>query len=279
MSTAPPPPPKAPAKPAPAKASTVTKREGAISSGVVTRPLKVVIYGPGGIGKTELAANAKSCGLKPLFIDLERGSSFQDVDRDDTIQTWDELRGLLHNDEQLSEFDTIVIDSLTKAEELAASWAIANIKHEKGHFVTSIEGYGFGKGYSHIYDVFLQLLGDLDSLLRRNKNIICISHDCVAKVPNPNGDNWIRYEPRLQNPESGKASIRLRTKEWSDHMLFIGYDVLIGEDGKAKGSGTRAIYPTEMPTHMAKSRSLSEPIVYEQGSALLWELLLNRKDK
>ena len=51
----------------------------------------------------------------------------------------------------------------------------------------------------------------------------------------------------MENPSSGKASVRLRLREWLDHLLFIGYDVECTKqmDGKAKGQGTRTIYPQE----------------------------------
>lgn len=238
--------------------------------------MKVVIFGSGGVGKSELVANSKACGLNPLVIDLEDGSHACDVARIEKIESWEDLRGILQNEELLAEFDAIAIDSLTKAEELAIAWTIANVKHEKGHYVNSIEGFGFGKGLTHVYETFMQLIGDLDALHRRGKHIICTAHECTSTVPNPAGEDWIRWEPRLQSPASGKNSIRHRVKEWTDHLLFIGYDMIVGSDGKAKGGGTRTIYPTELPTHWAKSRSLSEPIIYEQGSSALWQLLLKK---
>jgi hypothetical protein len=62
-------------------------------------------------------------------------------------------------------------------------------------------------------------------------------------------------------------------KEWADHLIFVGFDVHVTDEGKGQGAGTRTIYPVERPTHMAKSRSLSDPIVYERGSAELWQKL------
>src|SRR5690606_13160109 len=139
-----------------------------------------------------------------------------------------------------------------------------------------IEGYGFGKGLTHLYETFLQVLGDLDGMIRRNKFVICTAHECTANVPNPAGEDWIRYEPRLQSPASGKNSIRHRVKEWCDHLLFVGYDVAV-EDGKGVGAGTRTIYPCELPICMAKSRDLADPIPYPKGSANLWKKLLNKE--
>lgn len=235
-------------------------------------PKKVVIYGAGGIGKSELASLIGDIGIKPLFLDLESGSNHLSVSRIGDIQTWDELRSILQDAAMLADYGAVVVDSLTKAEEFATAWVIANVKHEKGHYVNSIEGFGFGKGLTHVYEAFLQLLGDLDGCARRGLHVICTAHDCVADAPNPSGEDWLRYEARLQNPPSGKNSIRSRVKEWCDHQLFIGYDVIV-EDGKGVGGGTRTIYPNEMPTCIAKSRTLTSPIPYQRGSSELWKQL------
>lgn len=268
-------PPKAPPPPSPAKAGngqTKTVRQLGVSQGVTVNAHKVVIYGPGGVGKTELASLTGG-----LFIDIENSSQFLDVQRiDPAPANWEELRSVLHNLELLRQFPAVVIDSFTKAEEMAVAWTIENVKTEKDKFVTSIEGYGWGKGYTHVYETFLQLLGDLDAVARAGVHVICTCHDCTANVPNPMGEDWIRYEPRLQAPPSGKGSIRSRVKEWTDHLLYVGFDAAI-EDGKAKGSGTRTIYPTELPMWLAKSRKLSNPIVYNKGDDTLWQQLFNKE--
>lgn len=277
MSAAMPPPkkPLPPGKPPSATAEPMQRRSFGTSRAKSVSAHKIVIYGPGGVGKTELASLTAAFGVRPLFIDLEDGSKFIDVDRvEPFVERWEEMRSILQGS-ALDDFNAVVIDSFTKAEELALAWTLQNVKHEKGHQVDGIEGYGFGKGFSHVYETFLQLLGDLDAVARRGKHVIGIAHDCVANVPNPAGEDWIRYEPRLQSPTGGKSSTRLRVKEWCDHMLFVGFDTFV-KDGKAQGGGTRTIYPVEMPTHMAKSRLLSDPIPYERGNAELWNQLFKK---
>lgn len=184
-----------------------------------------------------------------------------------------DLRAALNDQKLFNGIRTVVIDSVTKAEAMAISYTLKAVTHEKGHHVNSIEGYGFGKGYQYVFDTFSQLFQDLDRHVKAGRNVILVCHECVASVPNPNGEDWIRYEPRLQSPSSGKGSIRHSLKEWVDHLLFIGYDIVTNRDGKAQGSGTRTIYPCEMPTHMAKSRTLEHPIPFEKGSRALWETL------
>jgi hypothetical protein len=239
---------------------------------------KVGIYGCGGIGKTELASLVSAWGVKPLFIDLEDSAKYLDVDCvDPPIANWDELRTLLHSESALNDYDAIVIDSLTRAEELSLAWTIDNVPTEKGHRANGIEGYGFGKGLTHNYETFLKLLADLDGVVRRRKHVICVMHDCLADVNNPSGEDYKQFQPRLQMPSSGKSSIRHKVKEWLDHLFYIAYDIHVSEDGKAKGAGTRQIYAVERPVYWAKSRMLSDPIPYERGNSELWKQLLNKE--
>jgi hypothetical protein len=276
------PPSKAPPKPTVANGTEPKDvKPLAITRGIQIESQKIVLYGPGGVGKSKLASLTAALGVEPLFFDLEHGTKFLDVARK-IPESWDELRAGLHDYESMEPFGAVVIDSGTKAEELAIAWTLVNVPKESEkdgsiRYVKSIEGYGWGKGYTYVADTFLTLLGDLDAIARRGKHVVMICHDCTANVPNPEGVDFIRYEPRLQSPPSGKASIRHRVKEWSDHLIYIGFDQLISKDGKATGSGTRTLYTCERPTAWAKSRLLSDPIAYRDGDSTLWQLLLQKE--
>lgn len=235
---------------------------------------RVVLYGPGGIGKTTMVANAPGPvafvdldeSLPRLRGQLETSGALANIWPVAGVETWAQLHEALRSD-GWDEIRTIVIDTITRAEELAIAHVLATIPHEKGHRVTRLEDYGWGKGFTHVYETFLFLLGDLDRHARAGRNIVLVAHDCTTTVPNPTGDDWLRYEPRLQSPNSGKASIRLRVREWADHLLFYGYDVAV-KDGKGKGSGSRTIYPVELPHCMAKSRTCADPIPVTETSVL-----------
>lgn len=266
--TAKPLPPPAPARSGPAPVPAAA-RQFAVVGGRIDSPQRVTLYGPGGIGKSTLAALAPN----PVFLDIEGGTRDMDVQRVDGIETFADLRACLQSS-ALDAYKTVVVDTATKAEEWAIRHTLDHVKHEKGGTVTSLEGYGFGKGYQHVYDTFLLLLADLDSQVRRGRNVILIAHDCIADVPNPVGDDFIRFEPHLQAPKSGKASIRNRVVQWSDHVLFLGYDI-ISEGGKGKGGGTRTIYTSEMPDHIAKSRrvALAQPFTSPSDGSI-WAAIL-----
>lgn len=224
---------------------------------------RVVIYGPGGVGKSTLAALIKTVGLGNLFLDLESETDDLNVERiaagENGIQNFEDLRAALRMLAS-SKYDVVTIDNMTKAEQLITQWVLANVRTQKGAKVTSLEGYGYGKGYTHVYETFLHLLGDLDALTRAGKHIILICHDVAATVPNPEGDDFLQYQPRLISTRN--ADIRARLKEWARHVLFVSLDKAVDSDGKATGGGTRTIYAQALPTHMAKSRFLTGPYDY-----------------
>jgi len=226
---------------------------------------RILLYGTGGIGKSTLSCMAPG----PIaFIDADESlgilksqlkESGIELPKVVSVHDWDSLRAAIQSDGWDS-IKTIAIDTVTMVEQWTSEWVIKNVPHEKGAQVKikRIEDYGFGKGFQHIYDTFLKLLADLERHNRAGRNVILIAHECTSTVPNPRGEDYLRYEPRLQNPGSGKGSIRHKLKEWADHVLFLGYDVVVDDKGIAQGQGTRTLYSAELPFCMAKSRTTNE---------------------
>ena len=170
---------------------------------------RVTIYGPGGIGKTSLAAAAPA----PAFIDLDGslgklarvGAVAADV-MVAPVTTWADLRSTLNAAEGWEGVKSIVIDTMTKAEELATQHVLDTIPAERDRKAERIEDYGYGKGYRHLYDEMLRLLSDLERHVAAGRNVILVAHDTRARVPNPAGEDWLRYEPLLY--QGDKVSIR-----------------------------------------------------------------------
>lgn len=241
---------------------------------------RIVIYGPGGIGKTTLSATAPG---PVAFFDLDdslavlkpqlAGLDIMPVNFDGT---WPGMMNALYTP-GWDGVKTIVVDTGTRAEELAVAHTLATTPKEKDAKGKSVEDYGYGKGYTYVYDTFLPLLAALNVHAKQGRHVIIVCHDCTTNVPNPAGEDWIRYEPRLQSPTSGKSSIRLRVREWADHVLFLGYDIIANKEGKARGGESRTIYPQERPFCMAKSRTMTEPMPLDRLDGALWAKLIGEK--
>lgn len=260
--------------PAPPPAAQARRTNFEVQKGKTRQARRIVLYGPGGVGKSTLAANLSKVGIKPLFLDLAHGTEDLDTDRV-AIDTFSDVRDALASDDLWKSYSAVVLDTASDCQEAVSQWVIQNVPHEKPNkAIRSIEDYGFGKGYRHIYEASVKLLGDLDRHVRQGRHVVVIAHECISTVPNPDGEDFLRYEPRLQAGKSGEASVRHRLKEWCDDMFFINFDQHVGDDGKVVGSGTRTIYGNAMPTHWAKSRKVPEPVRFDSAEdATLWEKL------
>jgi hypothetical protein len=109
--------PKMPAAPAQSAAGKKQVSFGAVKSAGGHR---VLLYGPGGIGKTTLAAQLPG---PVAFIDLDESLPILRLDgvhQVNGIAVWQDLRDALASDGWDS-IKTIVIDTATKAEELAVA--------------------------------------------------------------------------------------------------------------------------------------------------------------
>ena len=150
MPTAPPqPPPEMQKTTRPPPNSTPGNRVFTVSKAVATKAQRIVIYGRPGIGKTSLATSAP----KPVFIDLETsvGKIAKEINVVDDIRTWSDIRGALQDASPWRDCESVVLDSGTVAQEWARKHTIQTVKNDKGHAVSSIEGYGWGQGFQHVY--------------------------------------------------------------------------------------------------------------------------------
>ena len=237
-------------------------------SGRINRPQRIVLYGVPKIGKTTLAS------LLPgnVFLDLEDGSANLDLPRF-PCHNYDHVRRRLSSD-VFSPFKCVTIDSGTALIPFTEQHVLATRKTEKGVRCDSIEDYGWGKGYKHVHDEFKLVLTDLDQHIRAGRHVCIILHADATNSPNPDGPDWLRWEPALQKHSIG--NIRNLVTQWADHLLFMGYDINVSKDGKANESGqVRTLYPSETPTLLAGSRRLRDPIPITEGDASIWEGILN----
>lgn len=198
-----------------------------VSKGRVGRPQRVVIYAPEGIGKTTLAAQMPS----PLMIDLERGSHHLDVHRIEpkTLQEFEQALSELEK-EGAGRFKTIVVDTFDWLELLAAQ-AVAE-EHKK----SSIEDFGYGKGYVYLAERMQIALAALDRLTIRGFHVVLLAHSEIKKFEQPEqAGAYDRYQLKLSKDVA--AIIR----EWADLLLFGNFKTIVAEKGEKhfKGVGGR----------------------------------------
>jgi hypothetical protein len=187
-------------------------------------PLRGVIYGVEGIGKTTLCSRFP----KPLFLDTEDGSAHLDVDRV-PCRTLAALEGAMHSLYRDAEgYQTVVIDSADWAERMAQEQLLAT------HNKRSVEEFGFGKGYVMLAEQVARLIGVADQLVARGLNVIWVAHAKVVRVSPPDQtDGFDRYELKMHK------QVAPLFKEWCDLLLFLNYRTVIaeGDDGRSKGRG------------------------------------------
>ncbi len=216
-----------------------------ITKGVVKSAMKVVIYGPEGIGKTTLASRFPD----PLFIDTEGSTKFMDVARTDRPLSWSQLLNQVScvwEDPTLCR--TLVIDTADWAERLCTEAFCASKK------VSGIEEIGYGRGYVYIAEDFGRLLNTLSEITEKGVNVVLTAHAKMRKFEQPDElGAYDRWELKLQK------TVAPLVKEWADLLLFANYKTLavaVDKDGKkhkAQG-GKRVMYTTHHPCWDAKNR-------------------------
>ena len=213
-----------------------------IIKGKQQRAQRVVIYGVESVGKSTFAAQFP----KPLFLDIEGGTSHLDVDRVD-IDSWKQL-GECIAEVSKTDYGTVVIDSADWAERLAVEDLLAANKKQ------SVEDFGFGKGWIMTAEKVSRFLGALDRLIDGGKNVVVIAHSKVQRVEPPDIlAAYDRYELKLSKQSSPLV------KEWADELWFFRFKTkaVTNDGGKAKGIGgkERVIFTTHSAAYDAKTRS------------------------
>lgn len=254
----PPLPPKITA-PSPTAAKAPTKRFKVESWQGDVEGEKIILYGRYGMGKTTLASMAPT----PVFIGLDDGGrkikhpkTRENLNHIPGIETFQDVRDVLHQHDLFNDYKTIVIDTGTQLQHLGLEHVFATIRGPKDHIkCTNIEQYGYHKGYRHLYDVMHHILGDLDSLVKQGKHVIIVCQKAQAKISNTGGEDFLCDTPDLQTDP--KANIAANYMSWADHIFMIDHHNIITEDKKATAVGGRVVRVHSEIHFEAKSRSLS----------------------
>lgn len=222
-------------------------------------PRKQMIYGTGGIGKSELANKA----TRAVFVPLE--------DRHDHIDCYGKMPlcrsytdcknsivELMHGEH---DFKTAIFDSVDWLERMiwADAAAARNIK--------TLEEVPYKNGYAYALPFWMEFIESLDVLRNvREMNIILVAHCEIEKIKLPDQDTFSRYSPKLH-----KLATEL-LREWCDEIFFANYDVHTTKINEGFGAtrtqaygSDRLLMTTETPTHIAKNSLRLPPVVKLPG--------------
>lgn len=230
-----------------------------VTTGVQTAPVKTVLYGPEGIGKSTFASHFPD----PVFIDTEGGTKRLNVARLPQPTSWamllDEVAEVRKGSVPCG---TLVIDTADWAERLCIQAVCARAK------VNGIEDFGYGKGYTYVKEEFSKLLDALEEVLNAGHNVVVLAHAAITKFEQPDAvGNYDRWSMKT----SKQVAPLLR--EWCDMLLFANYKTVVekagsGPNAKNKASGgRRVLYTTHHPCWDAKNRfGLPEEVPFEYAS-------------
>ena len=222
---------------------------------------KIVVYGPEGIGKSTFAARFPD----PVFIDTEGSTKDMDVARLPEPSSWTMIL------EQVAEVirtpnvcRTLIIDTADWAEMLCVT-SVCATNHK-----SSIEEFGYGKGYTYIQEEFGKLLNLLTDVIKVGIDVVLTAHAKMRKFEQPDElGAYDRWEMKLSK---GVAPM---VKEWADMVLFCNYKTMVvnvdgqgAQKGKNKAQGGRRVmYTTHHSCWDAKNRyGLPDEVPFEYDS-------------
>ena len=218
----------------------------AITAGVQDSPVKTVLYGPEGIGKSTFASHFPD----PVFIDTEGGTKRLNIKRLPQPTSWamllDEVAEVRRGNIPCG---TLVIDTADWAERLAIDAVCAKAK------VDGLEGFGYGKGYTYLKEEFGKLLDALEEVLNTGHNVLILAHAAITKFEQPDAagsyDRWTMKTTKQVEP---------LIREWCDMLLFVNYKTVVEKSSSAPNAknkvtgGRRVMYTAHHPCWDAKNR-------------------------
>ena len=194
----------------------------------VSPTIKALVYGVPGIGKTSLALSAPS----PVLLDFDGGvhrvnGAFQCPTLQ--VHSWDEVQQALQED--LSEFRTIVIDTVGKMLDYMSAYIIKTDPSKAMRDGSlSLKGYGVRK------QMFINFIGQCSTM---GKHLVFVAHEREDKDG----------ETKVVRPEIGGSSAGDLIKE----LDLVGYMQAFGKNRTICWSPTEKFYAKNtcnLPEHI-----------------------------
>lgn len=215
-----------------------------VKSSKTKQNLRILMYGPPGIGKTTFASMFPA----PILLRTEDGAAGLDIQTFDLIKNLKDLSEALHTlRNEKHDFKTLILDSLDWLEPLVWEKVIKDNK------IKSIEDLGYGKGYVYALEIWKQIITGVELTRAKGMNIIAISHATTNSYDPPDGQSYVRSELKLNK----KAAALWY--EWSDIIAYMRPVVNTKTDAttkktKAVSGGEREVCFNSHPAFVAKSR-------------------------
>lgn len=223
-----------------------------VTKAVAKRPIRILVHGQSGVGKTTFAADAPS----PIFVSPEDGipASAGEVPRFPAPADgwrWEDVKDAVTALWQgVHDYKTIVFDTLDWLEPLL--WAY--VCEQKG--AESIEdiGGGFGKGYTAALDEWRLFLSGVERLSNaKGMNVVFLAHSIIRPFKDPQSEGYDRYELKIHKWPAGLF------KEWPEAVLFAQHEAIVSTDKKSKrargvSTGARIMHTVWNAAFDAKNR-------------------------
>ena len=233
-----------------------SKLAGLVKTGRKKAPIRMVLYGPEGVGKTTFGAGAP----RPVFISAEDGAGQLDIDRI-PVTKWSEVLGALHAlIHEPHGYSTVVLDTVDAIERLLVEHVLDATEAKSLEDV----GGGYGKGATRLGEEWARLIRThLDPLRTRGvarggMHVILLAHAQLATVRNPEAADYDQWTMKVAKP-SGAVM-----REWVDAVGFAGWDTEVMTKewrndkkllGKGKAStGDRFLRTSRAGAWVAKTR-------------------------
>lgn len=229
------------------------------------RAPKIVIAGPGKIGKTTFAASAPNA----IGILTEDGADAVDTAAfplaSSLTDVYQAISTLLNEEH---DYSTVFLDSIDWLEPLVHAHVCGANKW------ASIEAAGYGKGYIAAADEWRTLLNGLEALRsQKNMAVILIAHDKIKRFDSPLHDGYDQYVLKLHDRAAALVS------EWADVIGWSNYQIVTSEsdagygnkETKARTTGKRILHVEPHPAHMGGNRFglKNMPLSWEAFAAAL----------
>jgi len=237
---------------------------GDMKTGGAPKAPRIVVYGPPGIGKTWLGADAPN----PVFLQTESGLGERETDTPHFPLVKDVLSVNEILDALLGEHDrqTLVIDTADWLDHMIADAVYAS---------HSPQELGYGKDQVIISEWWRKLLDKMNALRERGMATLFLAHSQIKSMNAPDSAGYDRYVPKLS--KAGTAALQ----EWADAVLFAHQPVaIIQEEGgfnrkRTRGIGAETVLCTRPnAAYIAKNRyNLPEQIPFGAGQPNAWDVI------